>query len=212
MAVSTTSSDLWEVMSTARMVRRYRDAPVPDEVLRRCLEAATWAPSGGNQQPWRFVVVTDPETRAVIGAAARATWEIMTGFYGLSVPDPEDTSTRARTVRSMYEHMMNGATVPLCVLFCVKPMRGESELQTGGSIWPALHNFALAARAQGLGTAVTLWQDQCDAELRARVGIPEDWKVASILTGGWPQGGHGPLSRKPVTDVVAVDQWDHALA
>ena len=62
--------DVWEVMRTASAVRRYRDEPVEDHVLERCLQAATWAPSGGNQQPWRFVVLRSAEARDVVTAAA----------------------------------------------------------------------------------------------------------------------------------------------
>lgn len=64
------SSDVWEVMSTARTIRRFTDEPVDDATLRRCLEAATWAPSGANAQAWRFIVLRSPEQRAVVAKAA----------------------------------------------------------------------------------------------------------------------------------------------
>jgi nitroreductase len=70
-----------------------------------------------------------------------------------------------------------------------------------------VQNFLLAARAQGLGAAVTLWHDSCAAELRAAVGIPDEWQIASLITAGWPKGGHHPVNRKPIKDVVAVDDW-----
>jgi nitroreductase len=206
------ATDIWEVMRTARAIRRYRDDPVDDSVILRCLEAATWAPSGGNQQPWRFVLIKSTETRRIIGEAAQRTWEIMTSFYGLSVPNDGDDSPHARVTRTMHHHMMNGATVPVCLLFCVQPQRGATDLQNGGSIFPALQNFSLAARAQGLGTAITLWHDQCDDALRSQVGIPDDWQIASIVTAGWPAGNHGPVNRKPVGRVVVIDQWDRSLA
>lgn len=67
------TDDLWEAMSTARTIRRYRDERVDQAVIDRCLEAATWAPSGGNQQPWRFVEIRSPELRAIMGeGGARA--------------------------------------------------------------------------------------------------------------------------------------------
>ncbi|UXA20738.1 nitroreductase family protein [Mycobacterium sp. SMC-4] len=195
-------------MSSATAVRRYRDEPVPDEVLHRCLQAATWAPSGGNQQPWRFIVLNAPELRCVITSAAHRTWEVMKDFYRLSDPAETDDDPKSRTIRTMAEHMRIGGHAPAMVLFCVQPQRGTTELQQGGSIFPAVQNFLLAARAQGLGAAITLWQDSCDAQLRELVGIPEDWKIATLLTLGWPRGGHRAVRRKPLSEVAALDQWD----
>ncbi|HEV7420773.1 MAG TPA: nitroreductase family protein [Mycobacterium sp.] len=77
------SSDVWEVMSTARTVRRFSGEPVDDTVLARCLEAATWAPSGANAQAWRFVVLRSPEQRAVVAdAAAQALTVIEEAYSG----------------------------------------------------------------------------------------------------------------------------------
>ncbi len=108
----------------------------------------------------------------------------------------------------MAEHMTVGGAAPVLVLFCVCPQRGASDLQMGGSIFPAVQNFLLAARAQGLGAAITLWQDSCDTELRELVGIPDDWRIATLLTVGWPNGGHHPVRRKSLSEVAVVDRWD----
>jgi len=66
---------VWEVLSTARAIRRFTDEPVDDETLRRCLEAATWAPNGANAQAWRFVVLRSPEQRAVVARRRGAPWK-----------------------------------------------------------------------------------------------------------------------------------------
>lgn len=202
------SDDLWTVMRSASAVRRYRDKAVGAEVLERCLLAASWAPSGGNGQPWRFVVLTSPELRELLTAAAQRTWEVMKDFY--RIPDVDDGADdpKSRTLRTMAEHMRVGGAAPALVLFCVQPQRGTTELQQGGSIFPAVQNFLLAARAQGLGAAITLWQDACDAELRELVGIPPDWKIATLLTVGWPAGGHHAVRRKPLSEVVVTDHWN----
>ena len=68
--MATASSDIWEVLSTARTIRRFTDEPVDDTTLTRCLEAASWAPSGANAQAWRFIVLRSPEQRAVVAEAA----------------------------------------------------------------------------------------------------------------------------------------------
>ena len=97
------TDDVWEVLSTARTIRRFTDEPVSDEVLRRCLEAATWAPNGANGQAWRFIVLRSPEQRAVVAEAARRALEVIEPVYGMTRPDPDDQSRRARNNRATYE-------------------------------------------------------------------------------------------------------------
>ncbi|MGZ8815488.1 MAG: nitroreductase family protein, partial [Mycobacterium sp.] len=72
----------------------------------------------------------------------------------------------------------------------------------------AVQNFLLAARAQGLGAAITLWHGMCDAELRSLIGIPDDWVIATLVTAGWHAGRHRPVRRKPVSSAAVIDQWD----
>ncbi len=97
------SSDIWEVMSTARTIRRFTDEPVDDATLTRCLEAATWAPSGANAQAWRFVVLRSPEQRAVVAKAAAHALEVIEPVYGMTRPAEDDHSARARNNRATYE-------------------------------------------------------------------------------------------------------------
>jgi nitroreductase len=205
--------DVFEVMSTARAIRRFKPDPVPDEVLRRCLEAATWSPSGGNSQPWRFVVLRSPEARTLLGETYRRAWDENKGNYGVSGDEgPDDTSPRARMARSMLHFVNRFEEIPLYVLFCLK-RRGirQPALAEGGSIYPAMQNFALAARAEGLGTVVTTFFLGAETELRELVGIPDDWHLAGLLPLGYPVGHHGPLRRRPVEDVTYVDHWDTPL-
>ena len=202
------SDDLWTVMNSATAVRRYRTEPVPDDVLEKCLLAASWAPSGGNGQPWRFVVIRSPELREVITAAARQTWEVMKEFYRLPPVAEDADDPKSRVLRAMAEHMEVGGGAPELVLFCVQPQRGTTEMQQAGSIFPAVQNFLLAARAQGLGAAITLWHGHCEAELRASIGIPDDWKIATLLTIGWPAGGHHVVSRRPLATAAVIDTWE----
>lgn len=203
-------ADLWEVMRTASAVRRYRDEPVSDEAVETCLRAASWAPSGGNQQPWKFVLLRSSCLREVVTAAAHETWDVMAEFYGFSMPENEADDPKSRVLRAMAEHMSVGGAAPVLVLFCVQPQRGTTELQQGGSIFPAVQNFLLAARAQGLGAAITLWHGSCEDQLRSMVGIPDDWKIATLLTVGWPKGGHHPVRRKSLDQVAAIDRWDQS--
>ena len=97
------------------------------------------------------------------------------------------------------------------VLFTTFGYDSASELLLGGSIYPAMQNFLLAARAQGLGACLTSWASYGgEALLREAVGIPEGWLLAGHVVVGWPRGAHGPVRRRPLADVVFHDHWDDA--
>jgi nitroreductase len=199
--------ELREAMRTARAIRRYRPDPVPDDVLARCLEAASWAPSGSNRQGWRFVVLRSPEARAVLGPAYRRGWDAMVGAYG-SAPASDDTSNRARLLRTMQHFVEHFEDVPVYVLFCVHAREREPWLTDGASVYPGVQNFLLAARDEGLGAVITTWFQECDAELREVVGIPDDWLLAALVPVGWPAGSHGPVRRRPLSGLASLDRWE----
>jgi nitroreductase len=203
-----TTDDLWEAMSTARAIRRFTAERVDPAVLGRALQAATWAPSGGNQQPWRFVVLDSPASREALATGAARAMANIERVYRMTRPAPDDDSPRARTNRATYALHDGAATVPTAVLFCVKEQPSTPALMLGGSIYPAMQNFLLAARALGLGACVTGWQVGGEPELRAGVGVPPEWHLASIVILGWPAGHHGPLRRRPLAEVAVRDRWD----
>lgn len=202
--------DIWTAMSTARAIRRYTDEPVDDATLWRCLEAATWAPSGGNWQSWRFVVLRSPDARAAVGRAASVSLAVIEPIYSMSRPDPSDESRRARSDRATYE-LHDRAGEHTSVLFTTRRYDSASELLLGGSVYPALQNFLLAARAQGLGACPTSWASYGEDILRDAVGVPDDWLMAGHVVLGWPRGRHGPLRRRPVGDVTSLDRWDRSF-
>ena len=207
-AAPAATDDVWEALSTARTIRRFTDEPVPDAVLTRCLEAATWAPSGANAQAWRFVVLRSPEQRAVVAKAAAQALTVIEPVYGMARPDPGDTSRRARTYRATYE-LHDRAGDRTSVLFAQQRFPTASELLLGGSIFPAMQNFLLAARAQGLGACLTSWASYGgEALLREAVGVPDDWMLAGHVVVGWPRGRHGPVRRHPAPTVTFYDRWD----
>ncbi|MCW2622914.1 MAG: nitroreductase [Frankiales bacterium] len=206
-----TSTDVWETMRTARAFRTYRPDPVSDETLTRCLEAATWAPSGGNQQPWRFVVLRSPEVRQALAVGAMRSLAIIEENYGLTRPAPGDDSRQAKMSRALFNLHEGAADVPAAVLFCTRFLPRTPVLLQGANIYPAMQNFLLAARATGLGTLVTGWHEGAPDELRAAVGVPEEWHLAGLVVAGWPKGTHGPVRRKPVAQVTRLDTWDQPL-
>lgn len=204
-----TSNDVWEVMSTSRTIRRFTSEPVDDATLTRCLQAAAWAPSGANAQAWRFVVLGSAEQRAVVAKAAAQALAVIEPVYGMTRPAEDDTSRRARTNRATYElHVRAGEFTS--VLFTQQRFPTASELLLGGSIFPAMQNFLLAARAQGLGACLTSWASYGGEQLlREAVGVPEDWMLAGHVVVGWPRGSHGPVRRRPLSELVCTDHWDN---
>ncbi len=205
---ATATSDIWEAMSTARTIRRFTDEPVDDATLTRCLEAATWAPSGANAQGWRFVVLRSAEQRAVVAKAAAQALQVIEPVYGMTRPADNDNSQRARTYRATYE-LHDRAGEFTSVLFAQQRFAAASELLLGGSIFPAMQNFLLAARAQGLGACMTSWASYGgEALLREAVGVPDDWMLAGHIVVGWPKGRHGPLRRRSVAAAANLDHWD----
>jgi nitroreductase len=194
-------------MSTARTIRRFSTQPVDDVTLARCLEAATWAPSGANAQEWRFVVLKSPEQRAVVAEAAAQALKVIEVAYGMTRPAADDSSRRARDNRATYE-LHDRAGEFTSVLFAQKRLRMASDMLLAGSIFPAMQNLLLAARAQGLGACLTSWASYGGEQLlRAAVGVPEDWIIPGHIVVGWPQGRHGPVRRRPWQDAVNLDRW-----
>ncbi|AMO63794.1 nitroreductase [Mycolicibacterium phlei] len=202
------TNDVWETLATARAIRRFTDEPVDDAVLDRCLEAATWAPNGANAQLWRFIVLDSPEQRAVVAQAAQLALQAIEKIYGMSRPADNDTSRAARNNRATYE-LHDRAGELTSVLFTAYRNEFASEFLQGGSIFPAMQNFYLAARAQGLGACFTSWTSYGGEKLiREAVGVPDEWVLAGHIVVGWPRGQHGPVRRRPISEVVFRNHWD----
>jgi nitroreductase len=99
------------------------------------------------------------------------------------------------------------------VLFTAFKNEFSSEFLQGGSIYPAMQNFYLAARAQGLGACITSWASYAGEQaLRDATGIPGEWFLAGHIVVGWPRGHHGPVRRRPLSDVVFHNRWDSERA
>jgi nitroreductase len=159
-------------------------------------------------QHWRFIVLDSPEMRAVVQQAADAALKVIEPIYGMSRPDADDTSRHARNNRATYElHDLAGQRTS--VLFVAFHNEFSSDFLQGASIFPALQNFNLAARAQGLGACPTSWAAYAGEQLmREAIGVPDGWVLAGHVVVGWPRGHHGPVRRRPVSDVVFHNGWD----
>jgi nitroreductase len=203
---------LLEGICTTRAIRLYRDEPVPDHVLRDVLFAASRAPSGSNRQPFRFVVLTDgPKAvaaKALIGGAAHAAWATKRRADRYDEGSGADArSPKAAMARTMDEYVDHLDTAPVVILPCMIRYRDPFPAE-GASIYPACQNILLAARALGYGGVMTIWNLFVDAELRALLGIPDDVFVAATITLGRPRGNHGPVRRRPLEELVYLDEWE----
>jgi nitroreductase len=194
-----------------RAIRRYRDEPVPEPVLRDVLFAASRAPSGSNRQPFRFLVLTDgPKAAAakhLIAAGARQAWGTKRAADRYDQGSGADRSSpKAAMARTMDEYVEHLDDVPVLILPCMVRYR-EPFSAEGASIYPACQNLLLAARALGYGGVMTIWNLFVDAELRDLLGIPADVFVAATITLGRPRGNHGPVRRRPLDELVYLDEW-----
>jgi len=210
--------ELYEAMRTLRAVRRLRPDPIPDEVLHRVLEAATWAPTGGNRQAWRVIVVKDPVRKQRLGELYRKITIPFTKSYAekfASLPEGERVKAE-RMVRAgnyLAEHF---GEAPVFLVFCFNPdglavtdvKLDRVSVVGGGSIYPAVENLLLACRAEGLGCVLTTLLCMCEPEVRELLGIPQPWGTSAVVPIGYPLlRGHGPISRRPVEEMAFADFW-----
>jgi nitroreductase len=205
---------LLEGLVTTRAIRRYRDEPIPDSALRAMLFAATRAPSGSNRQPFRFVVLTDgpraKQAKALIGGAARALWGAKRQSDGYDRGSgARADSPKARMARTMEDYVDGFEKVPALVLPCMVRYR-EPHLFEGASIYPAVQNLMLAARALGYGGVITGFHGAVHDELKELLEVPEDAYIAATVTLGRPQGRHGPVRRRPMSELVFEERWGDA--
>lgn len=202
---------LLEGLASTRAIRRYRDEPVPPEVLRAILFAATRAPSGSNRQPYRFIVLTDgpkaQQAKALIAQGAQRAWGGKRTNDGYdSGSGAVENSPKARMAATMQRYTDDFASVPALILPCLVRYRDPNPLE-GASVYPACQNILLAARSLGYGGVLTGWHATVEPELRELLGVPDGVFMAATITIGKPEGGHGPVRRRPISELVYGDGW-----
>ena len=203
--------DIDEALYTTRAMRRVKPDPIPMAVQAKILDAAIRAPSGGNTQNWRFLLVDDKD---VIGRIAplyqHAIGELWETVYAdrlaAAQADPEsDESVQMLKVQRSAQWLADHfAEVPL---FLFAFIQGDP---TGGSIYPAVWSAQLAARAQGVGSSLTavlgFWHPDETFEI---LGVPTDeqWIMACCVSFGYPTGRWGVAARRPVQEVSYRNRW-----
>jgi nitroreductase len=199
------SIDLFEAIGTLRAMRRFTDEPVSDDDLWTILEAATMAPSGGNRQPWNFIVIRDRETKRRIGEYYRRAWG---ETYGkLPAPPPSSTDQGlGRAYRSAEYLAQHLADAPVLIMVTTRGA-GFGTSATGSSIFPAVQNLMLAARALGLGSTITTLHRLFEADVKKLLSIPDDVETMALIPIGHAQGRFGPTRRRPVDEVTFWEKW-----
>ncbi len=209
---------LYEAMRTLRAVRRLKPDPIPDAAMRRVLEAATWAPTGGNVQPWRIVLVKDRARKNRLGALYSERWSLFSKRYRSAMGSmTEDARKRLeRTIKAGDYLAAHFGETPAIAIFCFNPNQmaitdselGRPSVVGGASVYTAVENLLLACRAEGLGCVLTTLLCECEPEVRELLSIPEPWGTAAAIPIGCPVGkGHGPLVRRSVEELVFLDSF-----
>ncbi|HVM40538.1 MAG TPA: nitroreductase family protein [Acidimicrobiia bacterium] len=207
--------DLHEALYTTRAMRRVTPDPIPLEVQERILDAAIRAPSGGNAQNWRFLLVDDPDVKAALAPLYRnSLTQLWQSFYAERIaaaeaagPDDAEAAATLRMKRSADHLADHFAEVPLFLFGFVQ------HDPTGGSIFPAVWSAQLAARADGVGSSLTsvlgLFHGPEALEV---LGVPSDegWIMACCVSFGYPTGRWGVAARRPAHEVTFRNQWGTA--
>jgi nitroreductase len=199
--------DLFEIMRTTRSMRRLKPDPVPTETIQKVLEAGTMAANGGNMQNWRFLVIRDQGIKNAVAALYRRGWhEVVGPRYRSGGPAPGTTPDRFARMLDAAEYLADHFhEAPVWIVPCAG---GPTPTRTtGSSIYPAVQNMLLAARALGLGATLTTLYLIHEKEAEAAMGLPEDVHSYAILPIGYPIGKFGPVRRTALADVVYDDRW-----
>lgn len=210
--------DLRDALRTTGAVRGFTAAPVPDATVAAILDDARFAPSGGNQQPWRVAVVKDTATRRQMGDLMRPVWQEYMGAhaagkrafaFGKSTGDPP-----AEVPNALIDHI---ETIPV-VLAVAADMRKiavmdgnvvhRPALVGGASIYPFCWSILLAARVRGLGGVLTTFLSRAEAAAAPLLGLPDDHALVATIFLGEPEHQNTRLRRNPVTSFATVDRFD----
>ena len=200
--------DLVEAMTTQRAIRRLKPDPVDDEVILRILALAVKAPTGSNAQGWEFIVVRDRGVKAALGRQYRIAWRLY-GRAGrmLKRNDPKTL----RNIEATQWQIDNWEEIPVLLVACLKgglvPGPWIMRSSRYGSIYPAVQNVLLAARAEGLGAALTTLPLGNRVAARRALRLPWTVEPVAVIPMGWPIGRYGPTQRKPVEEVTHLDRY-----
>jgi nitroreductase len=195
---------LLDGLRTTRALRRLRPDPVPRALVRKVCEAGTFAPSGGNRQPWKFVAVTDPETRSFVAERYRPAFEAYIAPARKAAEAPGYPASGRRTIAAaawLAEHLHE---VPVHLFVAGYTRRGEPQLQ---ALMPAVQNILLACRAVGLGASLTTVHTAFGPEIDQWLGLPENCPSCALLPIGWPRGVYRRPLRRSIDQCLFFERY-----
>ena len=216
--------DLYEVMRTTFAARDFVGEEVPDELVAKILDNARFAPSGGNRQGWKVVVVRDAETRSELAPLIRPTFQkyvaqVQAGEAPWNTINPTKLSDKDIEATAVPEEVIRKICYAPVVLFVFVDLSVvasfDSELDrigviSGGSIYPFVWNILLSARNEGLGGTLTTFIGGREPELKALLRVPDEYAFAAMIPMGRPVRQLTRLRRKPVADFAVLERFDGA--
>lgn len=201
--------ELAQAMRTAGSTRRHRSDPVPDEIVHRVLELARFAPSGGNRQGWRVIVVRDAAVRGDLSELYRKSWyQFHAPLFAVpgEEPRPNEFADHIHLVPLHLVVLISTESITTTI-----PALDQSRFVGGASVYPFVQNVILALRAEGLGTTLTTVLVPVEDEVRQLLRIPEEYRIAAHLAVGWPgQPFPARLRRRDVEEFSTLDHFDGA--
>jgi nitroreductase len=202
-----------EIMQSNGACRYYTGDSVSDEVLVRVLDAARWAPTGGNRQPVSFVAVRDTDKKRQLQALYLPIWnEFLDGIYA----GANKYAARPKLLVDADHFANHLADIPVLLVVCarladVHPTDAKLErlsIVGGASVYPAVQNVLLAAREAGLGTVLTTLLCAVEPDVKTLLGIPAEISTAAMVTMGWPARPFPrKLSRRPLSEFAFTDSY-----
>jgi nitroreductase len=220
--------ELRDALRTTGSVREFTDQPVDDAVLFDVLEDARFAPSGGNRQAWRVIVVRDPEQRRRLAAAYLDAWHdyVASLLAGVAPFSPLAGSEEREAVRAMraaaeaksspdgfaetLEHApaLLVITADLAAFAATDRDLDRYQLVGGASVYPFIWSILLAAHERGLGGVMTTVATANEPQLREIFSLPPNFVVASVVVLGYPERRATKLRRREVSEFSFVDRFD----
>jgi nitroreductase len=196
---------LLEGIRTTRAIRRLKPDPVPRTLIRKVCQAGTFAPSGGNRQPWFFIAVTEAERRAWIAERYARVFDAYIAPAVAAARDPDYPEAKRRNMRGAIHLAEHLHEVPVLLFVAGWTRRGQPQLQ---ALFPAIQNVLLACRAVGLGASLTTVHLAFGRELDEWLGLPENCPTCAMLPIGWPRGGFWRPPRRPVDECLRWERFE----
>ncbi len=203
---------IFDAIYSCRAMRRLQQREVPEEMLIKLVDAANQAPSGSNSQNGRWIIVRDASTKQKLADLNRI------GVEGYLIPQLEKNTSlphqsaekRSRMADAVMWQMEHMHEIPALIIACMdfgEKVNAQMAAAGAGSIWPGIQNLLLSARAMGLGAAPTTLALGNPKAVKDVLNLPDSMAAYCLIPVGYPSGKFGPVTRKPLTEIMRFDQW-----